>query len=53
VNDPWIAGLSSGSRLDLLAECAEGAGRLRMRGAEVVLLTGSEVSPFSRSGSHS
>ena len=33
--------------LDLLAVCAEGAERLRRQGAEVVLLTGSELSLFT------
>jgi hypothetical protein len=41
---PFTNGLTSDELLDLLADCAERAERLRRRGAETVLLTGSEVS---------
>jgi hypothetical protein len=41
---PFTNNLFSSEVLDLLADCAERAERLRKRGAEVVLLTGSELS---------
>lgn len=41
---PFTNGLAPDELLDLLADCAERAERLRRRGTEVVLLTGSEVS---------
>lgn len=41
---PFTNGLTQDALLDLLAECAERAERLRQTGAEVVFLTGSEVS---------
>ena len=44
---PFTNGLTQGQLLDLLADCAEHAERLRRRGAQVVLLTGSEVSLFT------
>jgi hypothetical protein len=44
---PFTNGLTQEELLDLLADCAERAERLRRRGAEVVLLTGSEVSLFT------
>jgi hypothetical protein len=44
---PFTNGLTQHELLDLLADCAERAERLRRRGAEVVLLTGSEVSLFT------
>src|SRR6266567_7999416 len=44
---PFTNGLTQDELLDLLADCAERAERLRRRGAEVVLLTGSEVSLFT------
>ncbi|TDC93572.1 hypothetical protein [Actinomadura sp. 7K507] len=48
---PWISpftcGLSREELLRLLIDCAERAERLRRRGAEVVFLTGSEVSLFN------
>ena len=34
--------------LDLLADCAERAERLRQRGAEVVLVTGAELSLMNK-----
>jgi hypothetical protein len=40
---PFTTDLTSDELLDLLAGCAEHAERLRRRGAEVVLLTGSEL----------
>ena len=47
----WISPLSDGLTQDallaLLAECAERAERLRRTGAEVVLLTGSDLSLFT------
>jgi hypothetical protein len=45
---PFTNGLTQDELLDLLADCAERAERLRRRGAEVLLLTGSEVSLFTR-----
>jgi hypothetical protein len=44
---PFTNGLTQGEVLDLLADCAERAERLRRKGAEVVLLTGSELSLFT------
>lgn len=44
---PFTNGLTQGELLDLLADCAERAERLRRTGAEVVLLTGSELSLFT------
>src|SRR5436309_2684475 len=44
---PFTNGLTQGQLLDLLADCAERAERLRRTGAEVVLLTGSELSLFT------
>jgi hypothetical protein len=44
---PFTCDLTTDELLDLLADCAERAERLRRRGAEVVLLTGSELSLFS------
>jgi hypothetical protein len=44
---PFTNGLTQDALLELLADCAERAERLRRRGAEVVLLTGSEVSLFT------
>jgi hypothetical protein len=41
---PFTNGLTRDELLALLADCAESAERLRRRGAEVVLLTGSELS---------
>jgi hypothetical protein len=41
---PFTCDLTTGELLALLADCAERAERLRQRGAEVVLLTGSEIS---------
>src|SRR5215831_2294603 len=41
---PFTHNLTSEELLKLLADCAERAERLRQRGAEVVLLTGSELS---------
>jgi hypothetical protein len=44
---PFTCDLTTDELLDLLADCVERAERLRRRGAEVVLLTGSELSLFS------
>jgi len=44
---PFTNGLNQDQLLDLLADCADRAERLRQRGADVVLLTGSEVSVFT------
>ena len=41
---PFTNGLTQGELLDLLADCAEHAERLRRNGTEVVMLTGSELS---------
>ena len=41
---PFTNNLTSEEVLDLLADCADRAERLRKRGAEIVLLTGSELS---------
>ena len=43
---PFVNGVTQGELLDLLADCAEHAERLRRNGAEVVMLTGSELSLF-------
>ena len=43
---PFTNGATQGELLDLLADCAEHGERLRRNGAEVVLLTGSELSLF-------
>jgi hypothetical protein len=44
---PFTNGLTQDELLDLLADCADRAERLRRKGAEVVMLTGSEVSLFT------
>jgi hypothetical protein len=44
---PFTNGLTSEELLRLLTDCADRAERLRKRGAEVVFLTGSEVSLFT------
>lgn len=44
---PFTNGLTQDELLDLLADCAERAERIRMRGAEVAMLTGSEISLFT------
>ena len=44
---PFTNGLSIDELLDLLADCATRAERLRRGGAEIVMLTGSEVSLFT------
>jgi hypothetical protein len=44
---PFTNGLTQDELIALLGDCAERAERLRRRGAEVVLLTGSEVSLFT------
>ena len=44
---PFTNGLSRDALLELLSDCAERAERLRRTGADVVLLTGSEVSLFT------
>ena len=44
---PFTNGLTQGALLDLLADCADHAERLRRNGAEVVMLTGSELSLFT------
>jgi hypothetical protein len=44
---PFTNGLTQDALLELLADCAERAERLRQSGAEVVMLTGSEVSLFT------
>jgi hypothetical protein len=45
---PFTNGLTQDELLALLADCAERAERLRRGGARVVLLTGSELSLFTR-----
>src|SRR5262245_10742859 len=45
---PFTCDLTTDELLDFLADCAERAERLRRRGAEVVLLTGSELSLFTK-----
>jgi hypothetical protein len=44
---PFTCGLTTHELLDLLADCARRAERLRRQGAEVVFLTGSELSLFN------
>jgi hypothetical protein len=44
---PFTNGLTQDELLDLLADCAEHAERLRRNGTTVVLLTGSELSLFT------
>jgi hypothetical protein len=44
---PFTCDLTTGQLLDLLADCAGRAERLRRQGAEVVLLTGAELSLFT------
>ena len=44
---PFTNGLTQDELVALLADCAERAERLRGKGAEVVMLTGSEVSLFT------
>lgn len=44
---PFTNGLTQDALLELLADCAERAERLRRTGADVVMLTGSEVSLFT------
>jgi len=44
---PFTNGLTPDELLDLLAACAEHAERLRQRGAQVVMVTGSELSLFT------
>ena len=43
---PFSNGVTQTELLDLLADCAEHAEQLRQKGAEVVMLTGSELSLF-------
>ena len=45
---PFTCDLDREELLDLLADCAERAERLRRAGADVVLLTGSELTLFTR-----
>ena len=45
---PFICDLTTDEVLDFLADCAERAGRLRQQGAEVVLLTCSELGLFTQ-----
>src|SRR6476659_6295243 len=45
---PFTCDLTTDALLDFLADCAERAERLRQQGAEVVLLTGSELSLFTK-----
>src|SRR5690349_5468911 len=44
---PFTDDLTTNALLALLSDCAERAERLRQRGAEVVMLTGSELSLFT------
>ena len=44
---PFTCDLTTDELLDFLADCAERAERLRRQGAEVVLLTGAELSLFT------
>ena len=44
---PFTCDLTTGELLDFLADCAKRAEQLRRQGAEVVLLTGSELSLFT------
>jgi len=45
---PFISGLTQDELLGLLIDCAERAERLRRSGAEVVFVTGSELSLFTK-----
>src|SRR5437773_2666024 len=45
---PFTTELTTDQLLDLLSDCAERAERLRKRGAEVVFVTGAELSLFTR-----
>src|SRR5262247_3672164 len=45
---PFTCELTTDELLDFLADCAERAERLRQQGADVVLLTGSELSLFTK-----
>src|SRR5437660_8701510 len=45
---PFTNDLTTDKLLDLLADCAERAERLRKRGAEVVFVTGAELSLFNK-----
>jgi len=45
---PFTNGLTQPELLDLLVDCAERAERLRQHGAKIVMLTGSEVSLFTK-----
>jgi hypothetical protein len=44
---PFTNGLTQDELLELLSDCAERAERLRQGGAEIVMLTGSEISLFT------
>jgi hypothetical protein len=44
---PFTSNLTTDELLDFLADCAERAERLRQRGAEVVFVTGAELSLFT------
>jgi hypothetical protein len=44
---PFTCDLTTDELLDFLADCADRAERLRLRGAEVVLVTGAELSLFT------
>jgi hypothetical protein len=44
---PFSSGLAREQLFDLLVDCAQRAERLRLQGAEVVFLTGSEISLFT------
>src|SRR3954453_22742841 len=45
---PFTCDLTTDELLDVLADCAERAERLRLRGAQVVLVTGAEQTLFTR-----
>jgi hypothetical protein len=45
---PFTCDLTTDELLDFLADCAERAERLRQQGAEVVMLTGSELGLFTK-----
>lgn len=45
---PFVCDLTAGEMLSLLADCAERAERLRRQGAEVVLVTGGELSLLNK-----
>ncbi|GAA3419458.1 hypothetical protein [Streptosporangium vulgare] len=45
---PFTCDLTTGELLTFLADCAERAERLRRRGAEVVLVTGAELTLFTK-----